>query len=232
MYLNKNSSDRRKRLILIPLSHDRRESQLDRVLPDLFRSHRYLNIYWEDINRGIHESSKEIGLEDAKLLALFELTIFMVAYEDPRLHDVIYEGMGTKLENATLSKVDISRKASLVARGVQAVVNLNTYFGAITADRKDSDILRMLGKFDIDELVEQRNNDRFLDEYINKLQDLYEVLINSLKQDREYSFVNFDFILNAISKINRGVSFFDSRYLGTNLKEYIENCEIFLVLCI
>lgn len=203
-----------KRIILIPLDHSEREDLLIENLPELFDYCDNLNIYWESISRYDEiESNKKIGLEDSKLLSLFEIILFVISNQDPRIHSIIYEGTGTKSKD-TSSEKTISQQASNAAKGSQAVINLKSIYSQLDPDLKMS-----IDAIDIDELIDQRNNNQYIEEYNLKLFQVYLDLMNSLK---DQGYIDFNFITESLNRVSNEESLFDSTFYATNLKEYLK----------
>ncbi len=196
------------KIILIPLEHDGRELRLEKILPQVVDNN--IPIYWESIGRSNSGARHRRGLEDSKLIALFELTLFIIVDQDYRLHRDIYEGTGIK--DGRYSNVKISQLASNAAKGSQAVINL-----------RESNLKGLTVKFNIDELVINRNNNKYLREYNIKLNKLFDQLISRLSQDRNYNFVDFFYITSKLDRIRTTDNFSESRYNGLELKEYLKS---------
>ena len=219
------------RIILIPLEHNEKEELLEDLLPQLLESeyaHRRINVYWESINRYEIRSSLKLGLEDSKLLALFEIILFMIVYQDSRLYRDIYKGTGTKGINGKLSNISISELASNAAKGTQAVINLRILYDEILPKRgvinssEEFNLIQVLKQFNIKELVINKDNDDYLLDYNFKLIQVYEELLRVLESDDKYNFIDFELIKNHLSEVTIHNSLFDSRFYATDLKEYIK----------
>jgi len=202
------------KIILIPLGHDKKEKLLDEILPEVLPECR---IYWESINRYESKGKSKLGLEDSKLLALFEIILFVIAHQDFRLYKDIYEGTGTK-DNFKFAGVNISRLASNAAKGSQAVINLKEFYKSQPEIRDNlRDFLKI---FDIQELIEHRNDNEYLHRYNSRLLELYDKLMMNLRLNSEYDFINYQYISNTLLNISDSTSFFTSRFNATDLKEY------------
>jgi hypothetical protein len=228
------------RIFLVPLEHNKKEEKLEELLPEVFsnefKSHR-INIYWESIDNSKNSDNLRLRVEDSKLLALFEIILFIIVNRDPRLYHDIYEGTGTV--STEFKDVHISQLARNAAKGSQAVINLNFLFDEIRrneakpgvihkknlseAKSEDKSLRLYLKQFNIDELITMRNNDEYLNDYNNKLYKLYYHLLNNLESDNKYKFIDFTKIEDSLYLISKNNNLFDSRFYATDLKEYIKS---------
>lgn len=224
MYCYTRSAE--KRVLLIPSTHNEKEKDLLEVLPQIFEECDNIKIYWESLiryekNDGTLDPKKS-GIEDSKLLALFELILFVIVEKDSRLREDIYEGIGSvEPDDDKYDGVNISQKASNAARGSQAIINLRAWYSDILDGRYvDPDIEDYLTMFNLEELIDNRNNDDYLDKYTYNLLTLYDILLDNLERDGDYYFIDFKFIKGTLNKIHPNTPFFDSRFYATDLKEY------------
>src|SRR6266496_4775360 len=114
------------RIILIPLSHDNQEGMIEKNLIMIINglNIKNISIYWESKVRSERKSNLHLGLEDPVLLAVFELTVFIISTKDGRLYKEIYEGMGRVNPEDKDKGKDIPNEAILAAKGSEAILNL------------------------------------------------------------------------------------------------------------
>ena len=215
------------RILIIPLEHSQKEDILYDILPHITKNCDNLIIYWESINRddrtgGTEGSFKKMGLEDNKLLALFEFLLFIIVSRDNRLHEDIYKGTGVKSKKH--ADVQIYQKASNLAKGSQAVVNLrdhlNSSKGFKTSKSFGVDLYKEVNDYDADELIKERNNFDALNIFEEKLYHIYNLLIKSLQNNSEYNYIDYKLINKYLGEVSDDNNFFDSRAAATYLKEY------------
>jgi len=223
MECKKRNSDDEIRIIILPLQHDEHEDDIYNILPTMIHECDNIAIYLEAINRSKNNEYtdiKQLGLEDPKLLALFEICLFQIVYNDFRLYDVIYKGIGVQIPpDDKLSRVTISRDASSAAKGSQAILNLRD--SGTTLDQRLDELLK---EYDIDKLVERHNDHEYILNYNKRLTYLYYTLIEVLSLNKKYSeYIDFNFISHTINNISDDIDLFDSLSYGVNIKEYLKS---------
>lgn len=218
------------RILIVPLNHDDKEEHLFDILleifqhPDSLKKHN-TNIYWEFIPRFQNNNklinNRKLGIEDNILLALFEMILYMIVQKDKRLRDVIYEGVGNKEpDDDKYKNITILEKASNVAKASQAIINLRKGFDVNQINGYK--LMNHLEQFDLDDLIDYRNDINFLNDYGNKLNILFDIIINIIKQNNNYNFIDLNFINYCLDMISPSIPLFDSRFYATDLKEYIK----------
>lgn len=204
------------RVILVPLEHSEKEDLFHELFIEVISYCDNLSIYWETLKRykNLNSNIKKLGLEDSKLVSLFELILFKLVLQDNRLHEEIYKGTGVKSDKH--KGVKIYQKASNIAKGSQAVVNLREYFNNRIKDKLSKEI----NEFDIEELIREMNNFKLLKKFEDKLLKIYDLLIESLINDSSYSFIDFNIINYHLNKISINNNYFDNLSSASYLKEY------------
>ena len=132
------------KILIVPLEHSNIEDKFHELLLESFKDNTDLLIYWEANSRNENFNHIDLGLEDVKLLSLFELILFIVVSKDIRLYNDLYEGIGVKTNE--FDNIKLSEKVRNIAKGSQAIVNL----------RKTDEIDTK--HFDIEELILKRND--------------------------------------------------------------------------
>jgi hypothetical protein len=178
------------RIIIIPVNHDIKEDLIEHILPEIITSN--IAIYWEDRLRNDNKFIGELGLEDALLLAVFELVLFMIVYKDERLYNYVYNGVGP-IKNDEI----LSIEARNAARGSEALYKLNI-------------------KFNIDELIENRNNTDYISLYNEKLKNLYNHTLEFLEYKNQLR------IKELMAKVSKNFNLFDSKANAMYIKEYVK----------
>ena len=205
------------RALIIPLEHTPTEDLFHKNFSTVISNCDNLIVYWEAINRYEDRGLKESGLEDQKLLALFEIVLFIIVTKDHRLHEAVYKGTGVK--DNKFKGVTILQRASNVAKGTQAVINLREYFNHIHSSNS-LELEEALKDFDIDLLIRERNNMLILKQFEDKLYKIYNLLLTILL--REYPSMDFGEIVHRLNNINWQNKYFDNEYNAKYIKDYIK----------
>ncbi len=180
------------KVLVVPLEHSNLEENFQNVFPKVVSDCNNLAIYWESLSRysnNFDTSFKNLGLEDSKLLALFELVLFIIVSRDDRLHEYLYQGTG--VQSNEYPDVTIYQKASNIAKGSQAVINLRDYLNSFLSSKteisvfasgnnnnlKEDDLNKLVRQYDIDQLVEDRNDLNKLNDYSEELLNIYKLLV-------------------------------------------------------
>lgn len=177
------------RIIIIPVNHNIKEELIEKILPEISNN---IAIYWEDRLRNDNKFIKELGLEDALLLSVFELVLFMIVYKDERLYDYVYDGVGP-IKNDEI----LSIEARNAARGSEALYKLNI-------------------KFNIDELIENRNNHGYITVYNERLISLYNNTLDYLEYKDQLR------IKELMARVSNNFNLFDSKANAMYIKEYVK----------
>lgn len=181
------------RIIIIPVNHNIKEDLIEHILPEIISNN--IAIYWEDRLRNDNKFIKELGLEDSLLLAIFELVLFMIVHKDERLYEYVYDGVGSP--STSTQEKNISIEARNAARGSEALYKLNI-------------------KFNIDELIENRNNIKYISLYNEKLIALYNSTLEYLEYKDQLR------IKELMAKVSNSFNLFDSKANAMYIKEYVK----------
>ena len=219
MYCNKKEN---LRVLIIPVKHSLKEDKFEVEIYQFVESCNNLMVFWESIHRSQNNSflsgkrydKNKIGLEDPKLLALFEIVLFIIVDRDESLHEKIYTGTGTlaHFSHADSNLESIYQKASNIAKGTQSIINLRDYFNGEYTKNDEKDLFEAVYNYDIEQLIEDREDLEKLDFYINKLYDIYNLLIKSLEL-QNYNYIDYDYIHESLINVNLKSSLILKEYL-------------------
>lgn len=175
-------------------------------------------IYWEaSIRNEIIMEGIEYGLEEPIFLALFELTMFYMAHKDPRIFEDVYSGFGIMDDKYNDIYNKFSYSAIVASKGSEAVINLRL---------SSSEFARTLTHgVDIDGFLHNCFNEKYVDDYTDKLLKLYDNLLRYIQENRAYSlYVDVDYIRSMLKLVNvEEVQMITSK-ISERCKSYISSC--------
>jgi hypothetical protein len=215
-------------VLLLPLRHNNVEEFIEtnivEILPILLEKYSIsLDIYLESETRIyiqlVNPEQRKIikyGLEDPVLLALFELSVYMMSIKDNRIYEKIYEGMG-RIDPDTEQKrksANLSELALKVAKGSESILNLR--------DATISEFKDLTNDFDIQELIDHKYDEDYIYIYSLKLKGLYENLVRLMSEYEEYSYlIDFKYLKDLMNTVSYKEDLNVSEVISMRLKTYI-----------
>lgn len=215
-------------ILLLPLRHNKIEEIIEtsivKISSILLEDYPInLDIYLESETRIyiqlVNPEQRKIikyGLEDPILLALFELSVYMMSIKDHRIYEKVYEGMGridpdTEQKRKTANLSDIALK---VAKGSESILNLR--------DATISEFKDLTNDFDIHELIDHKYDQDYIYMYSLKLEELYENLIRLMSGYEKYShLIDFKYLKDLMDTVSYNEDLNVSEVISMRLKTYI-----------